>query len=112
MVATPQVMLFYKLMFFYHLSFLLNEEAKFFKSQAELLQQGKESLPLSDDESQTGSLNSDQKTSVNINAKLQEQNEVLQNELEDLLREREQFRRFLKEMVKTSYKFTNLQVLG
>lgn len=69
-------------------------------------------MPLSDDESQTGSLNSDQKTSVNINAKLQEQNEVLQNELVDLLREREQFRRFLKEMVKTSYKFTNLQVLG
>lgn len=69
-------------------------------------------MPLSDDQSQTGSLNSDQKTSVNINAKLQEQNEVLQNELVDLLREREQFRRFLKEMVKTSYKFTNLQVLG
>lgn len=70
-------------------------------------------MSLWDDESlaSTISLNSDLKTSADIDAKQQEQNEVLQNEIEDLLREREQLRRFLMEMVKTSYKFTNLQFL-
>ncbi|XP_029681937.1 uncharacterized protein [Takifugu rubripes] len=81
--------------------FLLNEEAKFFKNQTELLQQEKERLPLLDDEAlaATVSLNSDLKTSVDINAIQQEQNEALQNEIEDLLREREQFKQFLMEMI-------------
>ncbi|XP_029683398.1 uncharacterized protein isoform X2 [Takifugu rubripes] len=81
--------------------FLLNEEAKFFKNQTELLQQEKERLPLLDDEAlaATVSLNSDLKTSVDINAMQQEQNEALQNEIEDLLREREQFKQFLMIMI-------------
>lgn len=82
------------------------------KNEAELLQLVKERMALMDDESGTVSLNSDQTTSADINAQLQEENEALQAEIGDLLREREQFRQFLIKMVKTSYKFTNLQVLG
>lgn len=70
-------------------------------------------MPLLDDEAlgATVSLNSDLKTSVDINAMQQEQNEALQNEIEDLLREREQFKQFLMKMVKTSYKFASFGMI-